>query len=200
MAKDRYGCAAHTKSGTCDNGATISRAAVERRVLGALQDRMLSPKLVGAFVEAYQAEIAEDRLKLERQAAAGRHELEDVTRRLAGVVDAMERGGWSPALQARLAELEARKARIEAALPAQPQAAAPVVLHPAATAETYRAKVADLVTALTDPEAQAEAGEALRALIDHIQMVPDAAAPDRHHLELHGDLAMVLHAGTSANR
>ena len=117
MAKDRYGCAAHTKSGTCDNGATISRAAVERRVLGALQDRMLSPELVAAFVEAYQAEIAEDRLKLERQAAAGRHELEDVTRRLAGMVDAMERGGWSPALQARLAELEACKARIQAVLP-----------------------------------------------------------------------------------
>ena len=125
--------------------------------------------------------------------------MEDVTRRLAGIVDAMERGGWSAALQARLAELEARKARIEAALPVQPQAAAPVVLHPAATAETYRAKVADLVTALTDPGIQAEAGEALRTLIDHVRMVPDAAAPDRHYLELHGDLAMVLHAGTSAN-
>ncbi len=72
-------------------------------------------------MEAYQAEMAEDRLKLERRRRQGAHELEDVTRRLAGVVDAMERGGWSPALQARLAELEARKARIEAALPAQPR-------------------------------------------------------------------------------
>ncbi len=199
MASDRYGCAAFTKSGTCANGATISRASVERRVLGALQDRMLAPELVGAFVEPYQTEIAADRLKLERQAAAGRHELEDVTRRLAGVVDAMERGGWSPALQARPSELEARKARIEAALPGQSQAAASVVLHPAATAETYRAEGSNLVTALTDPEVQGEAGEALRALIDHVRMVPDAAAPNRHHLELHGDLAMVLHVGTSAN-
>ncbi len=199
MASDRYGCAAFTKSGTCANGVTISRASVERRVLGALQDRMLAPELVGAFVEPYQTEIAADRLKLERQAAADRHELEDVTRRLAGVVDAMERGGWSPALQARPSELEARKARIEAALPGQSQAAAPVVLHPAATAETYRAKGSNLVTALTDPEVQGEAGEALRALIDHVRMVPDAAAPNRHHLELHGDLAMVLHVGTSAN-
>ena len=158
MAKDRYGCAAHTKSGTCDNGATISRAAVEQRVLGDLQDRMLSPELVGAFVEAYQAEIADDRLKREREAVAGRHELEDVTRRLASVVDAMERGGWSPALQARLSELEARKARSEAALPVQPQAAAPVVLHPAATAETYRVHVSDLVTALTDPRSKLRQG------------------------------------------
>ena len=198
MAKDRYGCAAHTKSGTCGNGSTISRAAVERRVLGALQDRMLSPELVVAFVEAYQAELAEDRLQRERQAAAGRHELEDVTRRLAGVVDAMERCSWSPSLQARLSDLEARKAGIEAGLPVQPQAVVPAVIHPAATSETYRSKVADLVTALNDPDIQAEAGEALRALIDHIRMVPDATAPDRHHLELHGDLAMVLHAGISS--
>ena len=199
MARDRYGCAAHTKSGTCGNGFTISRAAVERRVLGALQDRMLSPELVVAFVEAYQAELAEDRLQRERQAAAGRHELEDVTRRLSSVVDAMERGGWSPSLQARLSELEARKAGIEAGLPAQPQAIIPAVLHPVATAKTYRSKVTDLVTALNDPDIQAEAGEALRALIDHIRMVPDASAPDRHQLELHGDLTMALHAGTSAD-
>jgi len=36
MAKDRYGCATHTKYGTCANGRTIGRAALERRVLGAL--------------------------------------------------------------------------------------------------------------------------------------------------------------------
>lgn len=52
IAKDRYGCAARTKSGTCANGATIKRASVERRVLGALQDHMLRPESLAAFIES----------------------------------------------------------------------------------------------------------------------------------------------------
>ena len=107
MAKDRYGCAAHTKSGACGNGATISRASVERQVLGALQGRMLSPELVAlslrptrpkwleiAFSRTGRRQAAGGR----RQAAGGRHELEDVNRRLMTVVDAIERGGWSLAV------------------------------------------------------------------------------------------------------
>ena len=198
MAKDRYGCAAHTKSGICTNGSTISRTSVEERVLGALRDRMLSPDLIAAFIQSYQAELAADRAEHARTAAAVRHELDEVCRRLASVVDAMERGGWSAALQSRLAELETRKAKTEAALEERADATTPVLLHPA-TAHTYRAKVADLVRSLADPEIQTEAGDALRALVDHVVMVPDAAQPDRHRLELHGELAVALHLGDATS-
>ena len=198
MAKDRYGCAAHTKSGTCINGSTISRASVEERVLGSLRDRMLSPDLVATFIQSYQAELAAERAEHARTAAAGRHDLDDVCRRLASLVDAMERGGWSPSLQSRLTELETRKAKAEAALEERTDTTTPVLLHPA-TADTYRAKVADLINALADPEIQTEAGDALRALVDHVMMVPDAAQPDRHRLELHGELAMALHLGDATS-
>lgn len=52
VAKDRYGCAMHVKAGTCSNGSTISRAALERRVLDALRDKMMPPDAMTAFIMA----------------------------------------------------------------------------------------------------------------------------------------------------
>ncbi|MEH6775936.1 MAG: zinc ribbon domain-containing protein [Cereibacter changlensis] len=54
--KTRYGCSALRNKGeaVCRNRATISREAVEARVLGGLKDRLMHPDLVAAFVEEYR--------------------------------------------------------------------------------------------------------------------------------------------------
>ncbi len=66
-----------------------------------------------------------------------------------------------------------------------------VALHPNA-ADIYKRKVADLETALTDPEVCTQAGEALAALIDKIILTPDPDAPDRLQINRYGELASIL--------
>ena len=82
------------------------------------------------------------------RATHARHELTDVRRKIDGILDAIERGAWSPSLQHRLDELERQRgAGVRA--PAADQAV--VHLHPA-TSALYRQKVQCLVASLSDPE------------------------------------------------
>ena len=196
MAKDRYGCAMHVKAGTCSNGSTITRMALERRVLDALRDKMMAPDVMAAFIAAYNDEAAAVRAAAAREHTARAAELVEINRKIGGLIDAIENGAWSPALQERLTALEARKsATIETSLP-EPEPTNVVEIRPA-TVEIYRSRVIDLTAALSDIDDRAAASEALRSLIDKIVMVPAAAAPDRHHIELHGDLAVALKLGTA---
>lgn len=76
-----------------------------------------------------------------------RRDLDDVSRKLTGLIEAIADGLRAPGLQSRLDELERRKAALAAELEiASPPAPC---LHPN-LAEVYRKKVADLQTALAD--------------------------------------------------
>ena len=68
-------------------------------------------------------------------------------------------------------------------------------LHPSLLDPFYRTKIRNLASTLRDPDLKTEATEALRGLISEIRMVPDARAPNGHHIELAGDLAGILALG-----
>ncbi|MBL3596096.1 recombinase [Rhodovulum sulfidophilum] len=61
--------------------------------------------------------------------------------------------------------------------------------------DLYRQKIGDLVNALSYPEVRVQAAEAMRSLISEIRMIPTADAPNRHRIELSGDLAGILALG-----
>src|ERR1700688_3886398 len=42
----RYGCLGHFRKGICDNGRTVRRNDIERRVLAGLTDKLVSPEAV----------------------------------------------------------------------------------------------------------------------------------------------------------
>ena len=199
MGKDRYGCAARVKSGTCSNSATIQRQALEQRVLGALQDRMLSPELVAEFAGAYADEIRAARALTSERSVLARKELTDVTRKIAGILDAIERGAWSPSLQVRLDELERQKVTAEQAQAPTLSSANVVRLRPDLSS-LYQERVAALTASLSGPEIQIEAAEVLRSLIQKVVMLPNRSAPGRHDVEVHGALAAVLSLGDSRAR
>ena len=52
--------------------------------------------------------------------------------------------------------------------------------------------MANLESALNDPEIRAEAAEALRSLIEKVVLTPDAPSPDGLSALLHGELATIL--------
>ena len=56
VVNDRYGCLGHFRKGTCENGRTIRRDDIERRVLAGLSDKLVSPDAVALAVRAYAEE------------------------------------------------------------------------------------------------------------------------------------------------
>lgn len=138
-AKDRYGCARRSRQGTCSNNRGIKRQELERRVLGGLRTSLVTPDLVAEFISEYQSEW--NLLQSERRLAVNQRErkLADVKRKLAGIVEAIERGIITPTTKERLETLEAEKAQLERA----PAEAPLPSIHPN-LAELYRHKVARL--------------------------------------------------------
>lgn len=92
-------------------------------------------------------------------------------------------GFRSPGLQARLADLESRKAELERQMETPPPA--PVRLHPN-LAELYRQRVAALHHALADPATRDEALGLVRGLIEAVALHP---ADDGFAIEIVGDIA-----------
>ena len=195
VGRDRYGCAAKVGRGTCTNSRTISRQRIEGRVLAGLKNRLLAPDMVAEALSALQAEGVAARRQALAAAAGKRRELDDVERKLSGVIRAIEDGAWSEALKARLAELDGRKSRLLADLAAAEQAEGPELrIHPGLI-EQYRQQVARLEDALLDEAIRGEAEEAFRALVERVVLTPDDTAPDRLAAEVHGDLAVILRLG-----
>ncbi len=91
--------------------------------------------------------------------------------------------------------METNKRRIIATRVAEPEPTNIIEIRPA-TAATYRSQIAELIVALSDVDDRAAASEALRSLVDKIVLVPEPDAPDRHRIELYGDLAVALKLGT----
>ena len=126
-------------------------------------------------------------------AEAERRELEKVTRDLDRLAPALIDGApvsavkaRMEAVKARMEALETRKAELEAAV--DRREAPPPALHPR-MAEAYRAKVADLASALRAPEARAEAAEILRGLVEMVVLTP---AGGSWEILARGDLAGIL--------
>ena len=67
VVNDRYGCLGHFRKGICDNGRTIRRGDIERRVLAGLTDKLVSPEAVAVAVRAYAVETNRQTMNGERK-------------------------------------------------------------------------------------------------------------------------------------
>jgi site-specific DNA recombinase len=190
ISKTRYGCAAARNSVTCQNRKTISRKAVETRVLNGLQTRLMHPELIREYITTWQQEMQAERR--ETLAARGEQErrLAKVLRDIENIVTAITEGMFHPSMKAKMDALEAERLGLEAKLAALPEPE-PVAIHPG-LAETYARKVSDLAAALNDPEARPEATELLRGLIQKATLTPDPDAANGHLIELRGELGAIL--------
>ena len=186
--QDRYACSAHVTNGSCENKASIPRAALEERVLAGLKDRLMAPEVAAEAMRAYAEEM--NRLNRERRTNADgwRAELSKVERAIATIIAAIEDGLYQPSMKVRMAELETRKAELIALLTAGP-ATVPDLLP--SVAELYRRKVERLAQTLNQIEDRTEAAAAIRTLVEKITLKP---GPKRGVIDatLHGDLATIL--------
>jgi hypothetical protein len=184
--EDRYACANHVTRGICANGRTISRKAIETRVLGGLKHKLLAPELLEAFIDEFFLTWNESNREAEENWAASRRELAEINRRIAAIIEAIESGMRTASMRDRLLALEARKANLEHM--AEPESKPR--LHPK-LAEVYRQHVERLEEALSDPTIRPEAADALRTLIDRIVLYPGERRGEVR-AELHGELGAIL--------
>src|SRR5215472_384331 len=116
--KDYLTCAAAHRQGTCSNKRSLRRPVLEALILDGLKDRLMAPELVKEFIAEFHREV--NRFSRDREVDLGlqRRELEEVNRKLGGLIDAIAEGLRAPGLQAKLDELESCKAALEAELAA----------------------------------------------------------------------------------
>jgi site-specific DNA recombinase len=171
-SSDRLGCVAHREKGICKNNHTVLLTDLERRVLDGLRDRMLSPEIFAEFAEEYRRELKRLNARQTDERESRGKRLTDVKARIDRIVDAIADGGSSPALKAKLSELEAERAHIEAAMGTAGQKREVPEIHPNLP-QLYKRRVADLQKVLTSNAADRDgAAEILRSLITQIVVRP----------------------------
>ena len=191
--RDRLACFGARSRGTCTNRLTISRQAVEERVLMALRDKLMRRDLFEDFCREYVREL--NRLRMEHRASlsSARSELATVEREIRKLVQAIKDGVSALSIKHELLSLEARKAELQSRLNAPEM---PELLHPR-MADVYRKKVGSLCLALETEESRLGAAEAIRALVEAIVLEPDG---DKLKITLKGDLAGMLSAARDSKR
>jgi site-specific DNA recombinase len=194
-------CAARRERGptACSNGRTVKRSDVEQRILEGLRDRLLAPEAVAAYVRAYHQRWARNRALQADRTAPLQRRLGELGRGITRAVDAIVEGAASPAIKARLAELEAEKVDVEAQLAEiAADGEPPMELHPNA-AQAYARSIEQLQARLA-LASSAEATPADRRLVDvarglvqSIDIVPRSQARGGPvDLVLKGTLALFL--------
>ncbi|MBS7792333.1 hypothetical protein KTR66_20240 [Roseococcus sp. SDR] len=192
-AEGLLGCAFHVERGNCSNKRTIRRQVLTERVLQGLKERLLAPELVEELVSAFVAEI--NTANRERGARTARLVQEEtrLARQVQNFLDLIKEGHGSGARVAELRKVEARQTELAAEMAAAERPEPVPTPHPNLPA-LYRRRVEALEEALADPETAMAATEALRELIEAIQVFPRERRGEVS-LTLVGDLAAFLQAG-----
>ncbi len=200
--RDRYYCATRREKGTCDARHGIAAADLEARVLDGLQRLLVGNEaLLEAFAEAFRQELARLRGSRRSDATKLRRELAETERGIARCLDYILSNDTPPAsVRSKLQELEAEKARLEAELTQiAADLPAPVLeIHPNLP-ELYRRRVAKLAALLESEDTRPVAMEAIRGLIDRIEVAPPETARGPCRVTLVGALAAVLAFVTDAS-
>ncbi len=167
-----WGCASRKDGRGCSNSRTIGHENYERRVMAHLQEQLLDPDVVSAYVRAYHSERERLAADTRRKRGSLERKLTDAVARIERLVRAVSDGmGEFAEIRTALGEARASRDSITAQLAAS-EAMPVVALHPG-IAEQYRKAVADLGEALRHSgPAGEEAMPRLRALIDHVVVTP----------------------------
>ena len=203
----RLGCSNRRERGTCTNPRTLLRDRLLRRVFEGLKHKLLTPAAVGAFREAFIAEVTianRERSTLQSGMAAEEVKLR---RKIRSMLDLMTEGGGTQAMVAELRRLEEQLETVKAAkaAAATPQ---PIPAFPIDVEAIYRRKVEAIEGALQSQVTASLATEALRSLVSEVLVYPEEGR-GQIRVELVGDLAAFvdltdfntpLHSGTPSPR
>ena len=192
VGRDYLACSNARKLQTCSQSKGIRRPALTNKVVELLNDGLMRPEAVKAFVNAYQREFNE--LQKHRFAASNavKDDLTATSKKLDGLYDAVADGMRTEGIMARISELEARIKELEAAQARQVDPT-PVLMHPN-LADAYHRKLGQLTEMLNDPVFASEAIPLIRELIDRVDL---RNTSEGWEIVLHGQLAALFNVALS---
>lgn len=183
--------------GTCSNRRTIRREAVDAIVLDGLQTRLMRPELCDLFCREYAKAMNQLRRDNDAQRNGDRAALKKIDRDLDRLLQAILDGVPGSRLRDKIAELEAKKAELEARLTGGEDST--VLLHPN-MANRYRDQISRLRSALEDAS-MPDASDLIRQLIDRIVLSPvEENGRTSLSIDLHGHIAAILALATNAKK
>ena len=195
---DRYYCANKREKGTCNASHGVAAPTAEARILDGLRKILLgNEELLDAFTKSFKEEVR--RLQKERRKDTGgvRKELIEVERGIERCISFITSGDDAPdSVRAELHRLEGRKAELQTQLSGSP-IPSNVEIHPNLP-KLYHRKVGQLALLLEDDNLRPQAMEAIRSLIDRIEVHPGAKRGECS-LTLVGALAGILSFATNKN-
>ena len=203
VGKDRFGCSNSRNKGrsVCTNRTGITRQDLEGRILAILSQQLMDPELVKVFAAEYIAEHNRLAASHVDDRAVKEKELAKLIKEQDALVNAFLSGLPPERIKARMEQLEARQKQIEKDLATAPAPNAPLRIHPK-MADTYYDRIREMIVALSEPDQESEAREAIRGLIEKIVATPVPTKGKRMALDLvrHGDLAGILALSLNADR
>ena len=193
----RYYCAAAREKGpaVCKGVKGIVHTELESLALNGLREHLMQPEAVAQFIQAYErhhnrllASQGDNRKRLDKA-------LKGTEQGIQNILSAIKAGIYTASTKAELESLEIERDRLKNQIKHAEQSLPKL---PDNLAQIYRDKVSDLVKAVNQPETRAEAGEAVRQLIDRL-LVRYAPEEGRHIIEIEGDLAALLSLSQKQN-
>jgi len=82
---------------------------VERRILTALKEKLIALDLIAEFTRAYQEEVNRLAATAGSRHADRQRQLKAVERKIQAIMDAVEKGLYSPSMNDRMRQLEAER-------------------------------------------------------------------------------------------
>lgn len=203
----RLACTGRRERGACDNARWAPIAAVEDRVLAGLKATLMSGDVVATFLKTYREEMRRLAGTAAREGAEAGKRLAQIEAQLARLTAAIAETGLTPAMKAKLGELEIGAAAARERAAEAGKASAVVELHPQAV-DHYRAivdRLQDAIARRANAEAIDDSGiEELRALIRPLVRrieISDGGKRGRYGVKLIGELAALIPpAGTQLER
>ena len=194
ISANLVGCSTARNKGTCDNRTNIRRDRLEERVLNALRHHLMDPTLFKEFCNEFTKEMNRLRIEARSSITAAETEIGKIDRELDTLLNLILKGGAAEKINAKMVQLESRKADLERALADADEP--PPLLHPG-MADFYRSQVEELHEALQE-ESEAKrlkASEILRSLVKEILLTPE---DNELHIDVRGDLAGILTVAVKA--
>ena len=165
----RYGCPSHRYRGVCENSLTIRQDRLEEQLIGAIEQRILNSNLLDYTLKQFQSCLQQKLAEMQRHTTGLdelRRERQNLRAKADRVADAIAEVGHSPALLAKLGEMDAQIAAVDRRIDEQ----RPVNL--AATVAEMREfvfkNVMQLRTLLREDAGKSNATKSKAALARHI--------------------------------
>jgi DNA invertase Pin-like site-specific DNA recombinase len=197
-ARPRLRCVTRVEKGLsmCSNTRTAAVEDVDRRIIAAVQSRLLNPAAIESAVREAHRILAETSRERAGARASLSKDLAEARRRASNLVDRIADGSVSgPTVKAKLEELERRIASLSRGLADLEAQDNIVELHPAA-ASSWRKMVEELESELVGDDASASAArDAFRKLVGKVVLTPEEGR-GQYRLEIQGDLAQLVTLAT----